>query len=54
MCLVFMHRDLSDTYLKVYVPVLDMEPYFQYSPVTNPMINTRPTKKTKPETPSDS
>jgi hypothetical protein len=29
MCLVFMHRDLSDSYLKVYVPEIDLEPYFQ-------------------------
>jgi len=42
MCLVFMHRDLSDTYLKVYVPVIDLEPYFEYNSGT-----TRPTKKVK-------
>ena len=29
MCLVYMHRDLSDTYLKVYIPSMDMAPYLQ-------------------------
>ena len=29
LCLVFMHRDLADTYIKVPVPSIDMEPFLR-------------------------